>query len=72
MTEIFLGWDDTLRRWKDTRAWIRPLRIKFEDEGKTITLYLYAKKTEEKIYGKENKSIYDKLKEAWKIKSTEK
>ena len=69
MKEVFLGWDDTLRRWKDTRAWIPPLRVKFEDEEKPLTLYLYAKKTEGKVYGRENRTIYEKLIEAWKIKS---
>jgi hypothetical protein len=70
--ELFLGWDDILRRWKDTRAWIRPLRVRFEDDGKTRTLYIYAKKPEETIYGRENKILYEKLKEARKVKSAEK
>jgi predicted transcriptional regulator len=73
ITDLFLGWDDTLRRWKGTRAWIHPLRVKYEDEEKnTRTLYIYAKKMKGKIYGKENPTIHEKLREAWKIKSTEK
>ena len=34
--EVFLGWDDVLRRWKDTRAWIRPPpnQIRRERENK--------------------------------------
>ena len=67
--EVFLGWDDVLRRWKDTRAWIPPLRIRFEDEGKLKTLYIYAKKEEGKVYGRENRKIFEELKLAWKIKS---
>ena len=49
--EAFLGWDDMLRRWKDARAWITPLKIRFEDEGKLKTLYIYAKKEEGKSTG---------------------
>ena len=69
--EAFLGWDDVLRRWRDTRAWIRPLRIRFEDEGKLKTLYIYAKKEEGMIYERENKKIFEELKIAWRIKSPE-
>ena len=54
---IFLGWDETLRRWKDTRASIHPLRITFKGEKETRKLYLYVKKTESGIYGEENKNI---------------
>ena len=55
--DVHLGWDNTIRRRKDTRAIIRPLRIifKFEEESKTI--YIYAKKPEAQIYGKENENI---------------
>ena len=28
--DVYLGWDDVLSRWKDTRALIKPLRIKFK------------------------------------------
>lgn len=70
--ELFLGWDDILRRWKDTRAWIRPLRVKYEDDGKTRSLYLYTKKKEVRVYGRENKTLYEKLKAAWEIQSAEK
>jgi hypothetical protein len=69
--ELFLGWDDILRRWKDTRALIRPLRVRFEDHGKRRTLYIYAKKPEGMVYGRENKTLYEKLKTAWGIKSPE-
>jgi antitoxin component of MazEF toxin-antitoxin module len=55
--DIYLGWDETLRRWKDTRALIRPLRIIFQDETELKKLYLYAKKPEAEIYGGENESI---------------
>ena len=69
--EAFLGWDDVLRRWRDTRAWIPPLRIRFEDEGKLKTLYVYAKKEMGRIYGRENRKIFEELKLAWRIKSPE-
>jgi len=69
--EVFLGWDDVLRRWKDTRAWIRPLRIIFEENGKTRTVYVYVKKPEGTVYGRKNKKLYEKLKILWKIKSPE-
>ena len=59
---IFLGWDDTLRRWKDTRALIHPLRIIFKGENETRKLYLYAKKPEAGIYGEENEKILKILK----------
>ena len=49
--DIFLGWDKTLRRWKDKRALIHPLRITFQGEKETKKLYLYVKKTDAGIYG---------------------
>lgn len=55
--DVFLGWDDTIRRWKDTRAWIRPLRIIFKDFSESKTIYIYAKKLEDSIYGRENDNI---------------
>jgi antitoxin component of MazEF toxin-antitoxin module len=55
--DVYLGWDDNLRKWKDTRAWIRPLRIIFQDEKEPKTLFMYVKKPEARIYGSENKSI---------------
>jgi len=55
--DVYLGWDETLRQWKDTRAWIRPLRIIFQDETESKTLYIYAKKPEAHIYGAENENI---------------
>jgi hypothetical protein len=55
--DVYLGWDDTLRQWKDTRAWIRPMRIIFQDETESKTLYIYAKKPEAQIYGGENENI---------------
>ena len=64
--EIFLGWDETLIRWMDTRAWMPPLRVRFEEDSKQKTLYIYIKKEEGKIYGRENKKIFEKLKSAWK------
>ena len=54
---IYLGWDETLRRWKDTRALIHPLRITFQGQTESKKLYLYAKKTEAGIYGEENEHI---------------
>ena len=60
--DIHLGWDNTLRKWRDTRASIRPLRITFQDGAESKTLYVYAKKQEARIYGKENKEIYQILK----------
>ena len=64
ITNIHLGWDDTLRRFKDSRAWIRPLRItlkKETDETNPTLLYLYAKKPGGSIYGEENQKIYEIL-----------
>jgi antitoxin component of MazEF toxin-antitoxin module len=55
--DIYLGWDETLRRWKDTRALIHPLRIIFQGETETKRLYLYAKKTDAGIYGEENERL---------------
>jgi bifunctional DNA-binding transcriptional regulator/antitoxin component of YhaV-PrlF toxin-antitoxin module len=57
VTEIHFGWDDTLRRWKDTRAYIRPLRITFENDTDSRTVYLYAKNPGAVIYGEENQRI---------------
>jgi bifunctional DNA-binding transcriptional regulator/antitoxin component of YhaV-PrlF toxin-antitoxin module len=55
--DVYLGWDNTLRQWKDTRAWIRPLRITIKDGTETRKLYIYAKKPEARIYGGENENI---------------
>jgi bifunctional DNA-binding transcriptional regulator/antitoxin component of YhaV-PrlF toxin-antitoxin module len=57
VTDIHLGWDDTLRRWKDSRAYIRPLRITFKNETEDKTLYLYAKNPDGVIYGEQNQKI---------------
>lgn len=57
ITDTYLGWDDTLRRWKDTRAYIRPLRVTFENETESKILYLYAKRPGTAIYGEENAKI---------------
>lgn len=61
ITNVHLGWDDTLRRFKDSRAWIRPLRITFENEKESKILYLYAKKPEDTIFGEENQEIQEIL-----------
>jgi bifunctional DNA-binding transcriptional regulator/antitoxin component of YhaV-PrlF toxin-antitoxin module len=58
ITDIFLGWDDTLRRFKDSRAWIRPLRITFKNETETKLLYLYVKNPDGAVYGEENQKVY--------------
>ncbi|MCJ7698961.1 hypothetical protein MUO56_01750 [Candidatus Bathyarchaeota archaeon] len=61
VSDVYLGWDDVLRRWKDTRALIKPLRITFENQGKKA-LYIYAKRVGARIYGKQNKTLYERLK----------
>lgn len=60
--DVSLGWDKTLRRWRDTRALIRPLRITFQKETESKKLYVYAKKPEAGIYGEENEKILKILK----------
>ena len=43
--EPYLDWDDVLRRWKDTRAWIKPLRITFKtDEEPGFCIYTLKRK----------------------------
>lgn len=59
--DVHLGWDDVLRRWRDTRAWIRPLRITFKNGDETKILYIYAKKQDGKVYGRENENLYNNL-----------
>jgi hypothetical protein len=59
---VHMGWDRVLRRWRDTRAWIRPLRITFRERGRKRTLYVYAKKPEGAIYGRENGRLYEYIK----------
>lgn len=49
-----------LRRWKDARAIIKPLRIKLKNQEEKV-LDIYTKKVGAKIYGRENKSLYEKL-----------
>jgi len=60
--EASLEWDDTMRRWKDTRALIRPLRLKFKAGLEEKTLYVYSKREGNLIYGSENKNLYKLLK----------
>jgi len=61
ITDIHLGWEDTLRRWKNSRAYIKPLRLAFKNGTETRTLYLYTKNPDAAIYGEENQEIYDIL-----------
>jgi bifunctional DNA-binding transcriptional regulator/antitoxin component of YhaV-PrlF toxin-antitoxin module len=58
ITDVYLGWDETLRRFKDSRAWIRPLRITFKNETEGKLLYVYVKNPEGTIYGEENQKVY--------------
>jgi len=61
--EACLGWDDTLRRRRDTRGIRPPLRILFQDGAELKILYMYAKKTESRlqVYGNENENILKTL-----------
>ncbi len=43
IVEAYLGWDDVMRRWRDSRAWIRPLRLTFKEGEATRTLYIMPK-----------------------------
>ena len=62
--DVHLGWDDILKRWRNTRGFIRPLRIAFESHKKTRMIYIYTKKPRAKIFGKENRRLYDTLTKA--------
>ena len=55
--DTYLGWDDSLRRLKDSRGWIKPLRITFGNETDGKILYLYAKNLDGVIYGEENQKV---------------
>ena len=59
--DVYLGWDDILKRWRNTRGIIRPLRITYKNQEKTRRIYIYTKKPRAKIYGKENRRLYEKL-----------
>ena len=61
MTNVYLGWDDVLRRWRDTRAWIRPLRLTFENHQKSKTLYVYARSQGIRPYGNDNRELFKVL-----------
>ena len=63
ITDIHLGWDNTLRRWKDTRAYLRPLRITVAQATARRILYLYTKNPEAAIYGVENPKLYEILRQ---------
>ena len=60
--DVHLGWDDILKRWRNTRGIIRPLRITFKNQEKTRKIYIYTKKPRAKIYGKENTRLYGIIK----------
>lgn len=61
VTDVFLGWDNVLRRWRDTRAWIKPLRLMFGEHEKSKTLYIYAKNHGERVYGNKNEELSEIL-----------
>nr|MDO8081254.1 hypothetical protein [Candidatus Freyarchaeota archaeon] len=61
ISEVYLGWDDNVRRWRDTRALIKPLRITFRVDDEIRILYLYAKEEDTAVYGEENKKLYEEL-----------
>ena len=61
--EVYLGWDDVIRRWRDTRAGIKPLRITFKTNDEIRIIYLYAKLEKKAVYGKENRRLYEELRE---------
>jgi hypothetical protein len=48
------------------------IRFQVESQLRCGELFIYAKKTEGTVYGREDKMIYEKMKETWKIKATEK
>jgi hypothetical protein len=60
ISDIYLGWDDILRRWRNTRASIKPLRITVQNQQKKA-LYIYSKKPCAKIYGRDNKALSETL-----------
>jgi antitoxin component of MazEF toxin-antitoxin module len=59
--EAYLGWDNTLRRWRDTRGWPRPLRILLQKGTEPKILYIYAKKPQSQVYGGEDENILKML-----------
>jgi antitoxin component of MazEF toxin-antitoxin module len=63
ITDFHLGWDNTLRRWKDSRAYIKPLRITFRNGIDTKTVYIYSKNPNSSVYGEKNQEIYEILEE---------
>ena len=63
ITDFHLGWDNTLRRWKDSRAYIKPLRITFRNGIDTKTVYIYTKNPNSSVYGEKNQEIYEILEE---------
>lgn len=67
VSDLLIGWDDTLRKWKDTRAWIRPLRLRFEEDGDVRTVYIHAKSLGTDYFGRANKKLAEKIGEAWGV-----
>ncbi|MBN1784449.1 MAG: AbrB/MazE/SpoVT family DNA-binding domain-containing protein [Candidatus Bathyarchaeota archaeon] len=63
ITDFHLGWDNTLRRWKDSRAYIKPLRIMFRNGIDTKVVYIYTKNPNSSVYGEKNQEIYEILEE---------
>ena len=63
ITDFNLGWDNTLRRWKDSRAYIKPLRITFRNGIDTKAVYIYTKNPNSSVYGEKNQEIYEILEE---------
>jgi hypothetical protein len=60
ISDVYLGWDNMLRRWRNTRAWIKPLRLTIQNQQKKV-LYIYSKKPRAKIYGRDNKALSETL-----------
>ncbi len=60
--EIYLGFDEVFRRRDERAPWNKPLRIKYMEEGKVKTIYVFAS-FKRFLRVTENRRVYKLLKD---------
>lgn len=61
--DVSVGFDDVIRRWRESRGLERPLKITYREDKKERTLYIQAKDMGRIVYGTTNVGLYRRLKE---------
>ncbi len=59
--DVYLGFDEVFRIWDERAPWNKPLRIKYEEDGKFKTVYIFVA-FKRFLRTTENRRLYEKLK----------